>query len=55
MTSAFENAERHELAALGKQFVHYAMTEIIPRIEFAEPPPAREEGTGPAVAVHPDR
>ena len=54
MTSAFDNAEQYELTALGKQFVHYAMTEIVPRIEFAEPPPATEDGTSPTEAVGPD-
>ncbi|WP_416879410.1 hypothetical protein [Litorimonas sp.] len=34
LESAFENTKRYELTGLGKQFVHYAMTEIVPVIEF---------------------
>lgn len=33
MTSAFDNIEPYELTELGKQFVHYAMTDIVPRLE----------------------
>ena len=32
--SAFDDVEGYELTALGQQFVHYAMTEITPKIEF---------------------
>jgi hypothetical protein len=34
MKSAFDDAEQYELTALGEQFVHYAMTDIPPKIEF---------------------
>ncbi|HEY8964642.1 MAG TPA: hypothetical protein VIN59_09300 [Alphaproteobacteria bacterium] len=34
MKSAFDHEELYELTELGQQFVHYAMTEIVPRIEF---------------------
>jgi hypothetical protein len=36
MVSAFDRTERYELTELGKQFVHYAMTEITTRIAFSE-------------------
>ena len=36
MVSAFDRNERYELTELGKQFVHYAMTEITARIAFSE-------------------
>ena len=32
--SAFDDGERYELTALGEQFVHYAMTELTPRITY---------------------
>ncbi len=32
MESAFENSKPYELTELGKQFVHYAITDIVPRI-----------------------
>lgn len=32
--SAFEDSKGYELTELGQQFVHYAMTDIPPRIEF---------------------
>jgi len=32
--SAFDNEEEYVLTELGRQFVHYAMNEIVPRIEF---------------------
>lgn len=34
MISAFDNGEQYELTELGKQFVHYAMTEIVAKIAF---------------------
>jgi hypothetical protein len=34
MKSAFDNEEEYELTQLGQQFVHYAMTELPPKIEF---------------------
>lgn len=36
MVSAFDNNERYELTELGQQFVHYAMSDIPPRIEFGD-------------------
>ena len=36
MISAFDNAEQYELTELGKQFVHYAMNELAPRLTFSE-------------------
>lgn len=36
MVSAFENVEPYELTELGKQFVHYAMNELAPRLSFSE-------------------
>ena len=36
MKSAFDDGEQYELTALGEQFVHYAMTDIPPKIEFKE-------------------
>lgn len=34
MTSAFDNEEGYELTELGQQYVHYAMTDLPPKIEF---------------------
>lgn len=34
MTSAFDDEDQYELTALGDQFVHYAMTELTPKIEY---------------------
>lgn len=34
MTSAFDDEDLYELTELGKQFVHYAMTDLPPKIEF---------------------
>jgi len=36
MISAFDRSEQYELTELGKQFVHYAMNELAPRLTFAE-------------------
>jgi hypothetical protein len=36
MKSAFDDGEQYELTALGEQIVHYAMTDIPPKIEFKE-------------------
>jgi hypothetical protein len=35
MKSAFDDAEAYELTALGEQFVHYAMTNLPPKIQFS--------------------
>jgi len=32
MASAFDDDKEYELTELGKQFVHYTMNEIVPRI-----------------------
>ena len=32
MTSAFEDEKQYELTELGRQFVHYTMNEIVPKI-----------------------
>lgn len=34
MKSAFDNEEPYELTALGQQFVHYAMQELTPKVEY---------------------
>jgi hypothetical protein len=34
MKSAFDEEEQYELTALGQEFVHYAMTDVPPKIEF---------------------
>ena len=36
MVSAFDKVEGYELTELGKQFVHYAMTDLPRRIEFTD-------------------
>lgn len=36
MKSAFDDGGHYELTELGKQFVHYAMNELVPRVEFHE-------------------
>lgn len=38
MKSAFDDEEAYELTALGQQFIHYAMTELTPKIEYDEAP-----------------
>jgi hypothetical protein len=35
MKSAFDDDEQYELTALGEQFVHYAMTDLPPKIQFS--------------------
>ena len=35
MKSAFDDIEQYELTALGEQFVHYAMTDVPPKLEFS--------------------
>jgi len=34
MKSAFDDEEQYELTALGQQFVHYAMTDLPPKLDF---------------------
>jgi hypothetical protein len=38
LTSAFDDEDQYVLTELGQQFVHYAMTELPPRIAFQNPP-----------------
>jgi hypothetical protein len=33
MKSAFDDKDQYELTELGKQFVHYVLNDIIPRLE----------------------
>ena len=42
MTSAFEDDKEYELTELGKQFVHYTMHEIVPKL--ASPSPGETAG-----------
>jgi len=35
MKSAFDDEEQYELSELGQQFVHYAMTDLPPKIQFS--------------------
>lgn len=37
MKSAFDDVEQYELTSLGQQFVHYAMTDLPPRIAYRDP------------------
>jgi hypothetical protein len=37
MTSAFEDDKKYELTELGKQFVHYTMHEIVPKLASPSP------------------
>jgi hypothetical protein len=40
MESAFEDSKPYVLTALGQQFVHYTMNEVVPRIGSGESPPS---------------
>jgi len=40
MKSAFDSQEPYELTELGKQFVHYAMTDVVPRIAGGDREPS---------------
>ena len=42
MTSAFEDDKEYELTELGKQFVHYTMNEIVPKLTSPSPGEAAE-------------
>ena len=49
MKSAFDDKERYELTELGKQFVHYVLSDVVPRIggnPGVEPAPADQAGPG---------
>ena len=43
IVSAFDEEERYELTELGKQFVHYAMTELTSRISYSYESPGTAE------------
>jgi hypothetical protein len=45
MTSAFDDDKQYELTELGKQFVHYTMNEIVPRIAASTASAAEPTGT----------
>lgn len=48
MKSAFDDDEQYELTSLGIEFVHYAMTDVPPKIEFdAEQAESPNRGTDP--------
>jgi hypothetical protein len=51
MTSAFDDDKQYELTELGKQFVHYTMNEIVPRIAAAAGDSSAPDAAGPG--VHP--
>lgn len=40
MTSAFDDNKEYELTSLGQDFVHYTMTEVVPKISAPETPAA---------------
>ena len=42
MESAFDRTKAYELTGLGQQFVHYAMTDLPPKLGFETAPPAKE-------------
>ena len=46
LTSAFDEEDLYELTELGEQFVHYAMTELTPRIAYSYAP---EDNSGAAI------
>jgi hypothetical protein len=46
MTSAFEDDKEYELTELGKQFVHYTMNEIVPKLASPSPGTASQTTTG---------
>jgi hypothetical protein len=43
LTSAFDEEDQYELTELGQQFVHYAMTELAPRIAYKYTPGSEAE------------
>ena len=43
MVSAFDDGEGYDLTELGKKFVHYAMTEVPPKIAFSDESPEPEK------------
>lgn len=46
-TSAFDQIEGYELTELGRQFVHYAMTDLPVRIEARNPPDSKQSPDEP--------
>lgn len=44
VTSAFDREDKYELTGLGQQFVHYAMTDLPPKLEYH--PDAESQKTG---------
>jgi hypothetical protein len=49
LTSAFDEKDLYDLTELGQQFVHYAMTELTPRIAYTyEPPSGSDSAQGAA-------
>jgi hypothetical protein len=49
MTSAFDDDKQYELTELGKQFVHYTMNEIVPRIAAVAGDSSTPDAAGPGV------
>lgn len=45
MKSAFDREEPYELTQLGQQFVHYAMTDLPPKIDYQRPDNEQNPGT----------
>lgn len=41
LKSAFDSNDQYELTGLGKQFIHYAMNELAPRITFSNQDPSK--------------
>jgi len=52
LKSAFDDTERYELTALGRQFVHYAMTELTIKIAYADAA-SDSESHGSSSSPHP--
>lgn len=44
LSSAFDEEDLYELTELGQQFVHYAMTELTPRIDYSYTPDSENLG-----------
>lgn len=45
MKSAFDDTEAYDLTQLGQQFVHYAMTDLPPKLAYAPSPEREQEET----------
>ncbi|MDZ4289022.1 MAG: hypothetical protein U0984_13730 [Prosthecobacter sp.] len=48
LTSAFDEEDEYELTELGQQFVHYAMTELTPRISYSYESHSNAATNGPS-------